>query len=163
MKKGYRIGIGHDVHALERGHKLMLGGVFFPDAEKGLVGHSDADVVCHAICDALLGAAALGDIGEHFPDKDPQWKDYPGGKFLENVARMIRDQDYEIVNIDCTVLCDVVKLGARKEKMAQTIASHLGVEREQINVKATTCEGHGAVGRGETIASESVALINTLT
>ena len=154
-----RMGIGYDVHAVTQGRPLMLGCVHFDDATIGLAGHSDADAVSHAVCDALLGAAGLGDIGEHFPDSDAQWKDAPGSTFLAHVAGLVRGLGYEIVNIDCTVLADVVRLGDRKPEMAAEIARHLGVAVNQVNVKATTFEGTGAIGRGEAIACEAVAVI----
>lgn len=154
-----RMGTGYDVHAVVKGRPLVLGCVRFEDAPVGLAGHSDADAVSHAVCDALLGAAALGDIGEHFPDTDPQWKDAPGGTFLAKVAEMVRGHGYDIVNVDCTVLADVVRLGERKRAMAAEMARHLGVEANRVSVKATTFEGKGAIGRGEAIACEAVAVI----
>lgn len=154
-----RMGIGYDVHAVVPGRRLMLGCVHFEDAAVGLQGHSDADAVSHAVCDALLGAAALGDIGEHFPDTDPQWKDAAGATFLAHVANLVRTHGYEIVNIDCTVLADVVRLGERKHQMAAEMAKHLGVEAGQMSVKATTFEGKGTIGRGEAIACEAIAVI----
>jgi len=156
-----RNGIGYDVHAVGQGRPLMLGCVPFEDAQVSLIGHSDADVVSHAICDALLGAAALGDIGEHFPDTDARWKDAPGRDFLSRVAGLVRGAGYDIVNVDCTVLCDVVRLGARKRDMASAIATHLGVEPNAVSVKATTFEGKGAIGRGEAIACEAIATIES--
>ena len=156
-----RIGNGYDSHTVAKGRELWLGCVHFDDAPVGLEGHSDADVVAHAICDALLGAAALGDIGEHFPDTDPRYKGYPGKDFLRNVADMVRDAGFDIVNVDCVVLCEAVKLGARKKTMAGAVAGHLGVDGARVNVKATTNEGHGAVGRGEIIACEAVVLLES--
>ena len=157
----YRIGMGYDVHALEAGRPLMLGCVHFDDSPVGLDGHSDADVVAHAVCDALLGAAGLGDIGEHFPPTDPQYKDFPGGGFLGRTAEMLKDAGYEIVNVDCVVMSDAVKLGDRKKAMTVTVAGHLGIDDGRVNVGATTHEGTGPVGRGEVIACEAVALIKT--
>jgi len=126
----FRVGIGWDVHRLVEGEELHLGGVHFPKAAKGLEGHSDADVVCHAICDALLGAAALGDIGEHFPDNDPQYKGYPGGRFLERVRTMVNDAGYSIENVDCTVMSDAVRLGtAKKERTRIGQGDHVGRPR----------------------------------
>ena len=154
-----RMGIGFDIHAVASGRPLMLGCVHIEDAPLGLAGHSDADAVSHAVCDALLGAAALGDIGEHFPDSDEQWKDAPGSTFLAHVAQMVRGLGYEIVNIDCTVLADIVHLGDRKRDMAAEMARHLGVSAGQVNVKATTFEGKGANGRGEAIACEAIAVL----
>jgi 2-C-methyl-D-erythritol 2,4-cyclodiphosphate synthase len=155
-----RTGIGYDVHAVVAGRPLMLGCVHFEDAKVGLAGHSDADVVAHAICDAILGAAALGDIGEHFPNTDEQWKNAASREFLARVARMVRDLGYEIVNVDCTVLSDVVNLGERKREMARTLAEHLDVAPNCINVKATTFEGKGAIGRGEAIGCEAIATLD---
>jgi len=154
-----RMGIGYGVHAVVEGRPMVLGCVHFADARVGLEGHSDADAVSHAVCDALLGAAALGDIGIHFPDTDPRWKGSPGSKFLARVAKLIRSNGYEIVNVDCTVLADVVRLGDRKQRMAEEMARHLGVEPGQVSVKATTFEGKGTIGRGEAIACEAVAVI----
>jgi 2-C-methyl-D-erythritol 2,4-cyclodiphosphate synthase len=154
-------GIGYDVHAVAADRALMLGCVLIDDAPAGLSGHSDADVVSHAICDAILGAAAMGDIGEHFPSSDEQWKDAPGGDFLSRVATMVRSSGYAIVHVDCTVLCDVVQLGVRKRAMATAIAHHLGVKAGQVNVKATTFEGKGAIGRGEAIACEAIATLES--
>jgi 2-C-methyl-D-erythritol 2,4-cyclodiphosphate synthase len=154
------MGIGYDVHAVAKGRPLMLGCVLFDDAPVGLTGHSDADAVSHAVCDALLGAAGLGDIGDHFPDTDAQWKDAPGSTFLAHVAELVRGLGYDIVNVDCTVLSDVVRLGDRRPQMAAEMAGHLGVTVQQVNVKATTFEGKGAIGRGEAIACEAVAVID---
>jgi 2-C-methyl-D-erythritol 2,4-cyclodiphosphate synthase len=154
-----RTGIGYDVHAVAVGRPLMLGCVHFDDAKVGLAGHSDADVVAHAICDAILGAAALGDIGDHFPSTDEQWKDAPSKEFLFKVAALVREVGYEIINVDCTVLSDVVRLGERKRDMAVAIAEQLDVASNCVNVKATTCEGKGAIGRGEAIACEAIATL----
>lgn len=155
----FRTGIGWDVHPLVAVRALWLGGVRFEGEPRGLAGHSDADVVCHAICDALLGAVGLGDIGEHFPDTDKRYRGFPGVKFLEIVRGMMDDCGYTIVNVDCTVMSDAVRLGLKKHEMQKTIAVHLGVEAEWVSVKATTWEGHGAVGRGEIIAAQAVALV----
>jgi 2-C-methyl-D-erythritol 2,4-cyclodiphosphate synthase len=154
-----RTGIGYDVHAVAAGRPLMLGCVHFEDAKVGLAGHSDADVVAHAISDAILGAAALGDIGEHFPNTDEQWKDAESKEFLIKVAGMVRELGYEIVNIDCTVLSDVVRLGDRKRDMVAAIAGYLDIAPNCVNVKATTFEGKGAIGRGEAIACEAIATL----
>ena len=156
-----RTGLGYDVHAVAGGRPLMLGCVHFEDAAVSLDGHSDADVVSHAVCDALLGAAALGDIGEHFPDTDARWKDAAGREFLTRVAGLVRGAGFNIVNIDCTVLCDVVRLGERKRQMAAAIAGHLGIEPGTVSVKATTFEGKGAIGRGEAIACEAIATVES--
>lgn len=155
----YRCGIGWDVHPLVEGRELVLGGVKIPEAGKGLSGHSDADVVCHALCDALLGALALGDIGEHFPDDDPEYKDLPSTRFLADVAEMVRARGYQVAGVDCTIMCDAVHIGRRKERMAANLARSLGVETTAVSVKATSWEGHGAVGRGEVIACQAIALV----
>jgi 2-C-methyl-D-erythritol 2,4-cyclodiphosphate synthase len=157
----YRVGNGYDVHSLKEGRRLMLGCVHFDESSVGLDGHSDADVVAHAACDALLGAAGMGDIGEHFPPADPKYKDFPGGDFLQRVAEMIADAGYRIVNLDCVVMSDAVELGGRKKAMAATMAGHLGIDGDRVNVGATTHEGRGPVGRGEVIACQAVALIET--
>lgn len=154
-----RTGIGYDVHAVAAGRPMMLGCVHFEDAKVGLVGHSDADVVAHAICDAILGAAALGDIGEHFPNTDEEWKDAASKDFLIKVASTVRELGYEIINIDCTVLCDVVTLGDRKRDMVAAIAGCLDLAPNCVNVKATTFEGKGTIGRGEAIACEAIATL----
>jgi 2-C-methyl-D-erythritol 2,4-cyclodiphosphate synthase len=151
-----RVGIGFDIHSLVAGRPLWLGCVHFPDAPLGLKGHSDADVVAHAICDALLGAAALGDIGEHFPDTDPRYRDYPGSKFLEAVRDLVTEAGYSIVNVDCTVLSDAVRLGTMKKRMESTIARHLEIEATQVSVKATTFEGHGPIGQQEAIGCQAI-------
>lgn len=155
-----RTGIGYDVHAVVAGRPLMLGCVHFEDSKVGLSGHSDADVVAHAIADAILGAAALGDIGEHFPNTDEQWKDAASSEFLISVAQTVKGLGYEIINVDCTVLCDVVTLGERKREMSAAIAQHLDIAANCVNVKATTFEGKGAIGRGEAIACEAIATLD---
>lgn len=154
-----RIGIGYDVHRLTPGRELTLGCVRFEDAPAGLEGHSDADVVAHAVCDALLGAAGLGDIGDHFPPTDPRYENFPGGGFLSRTARMLVEAGFEIVNVDCVVMSDAVRLGDRKRAMAVTMAAHLGIDADRVNVGATTLEGTGPVGRGEVIACEAIAAI----
>lgn len=152
----YRVGTGFDIHTLVEGRPLWLGCVHFEDSPVGLVGHSDADVVAHAICDALLGACALGDIGEHFPDTDPAYRDFPGSGFLEAVRELVAKAGYSIGNVDCTVLSDAVHLGERKEQIAMMIAATLGIRSSQVSVKATTLEGHGAIGRGEAVGCQVV-------
>jgi 2-C-methyl-D-erythritol 2,4-cyclodiphosphate synthase len=154
-----RTGIGWDVHPLVTGRALVLGGVRFHGVERGLKGHSDADVVCHAVCDALLGSLALGDIGERFPDTDPGYKDFESVRFLDLVRDLVLGEGYEIVNIDCTVMSDAVRLGPKKREMEKVMAVHLGIESGCVSVKATTWEGHGAVGRGEVIACQAVAVV----
>lgn len=157
-----RTGIGWDVHRLTAGRPLVLGGIRFEDAERGLEGHSDADVVCHAICDALLGALALGDIGDRFPDTDPAYKNYDSTRFLEMVAGLIAGEGWKPCNIDCTVMSDAVRLGAKKREMERVMAKHLGIEAGRISVKATTWEGRGAVGRGEVIACQAIATVERI-
>ena len=153
-----RIGTGYDVHKLAEGLPLWLGGVEVPHTH-GLVGHSDADVLLHAICDALLGAAALGDIGKHFPDTDPQYKGISSIKLLAHVGQLLREKGYTIVNIDSTIVAQRPKLAPYITQMRQNIANTLGVDIENISVKATTTEHLGFEGREEGISSQAVALI----
>jgi 2-C-methyl-D-erythritol 2,4-cyclodiphosphate synthase len=153
-----RAGIGFDVHAFDPNRALVLGGVTIPDAP-GLAGHSDADVLCHAIADALLGAAALGDIGEHFPDTDDRWKDASSLDILRDVVSRVAGRGYSISSIDATVLIEAPKLAPHRSEIRAAICDALGVEAEQVNVKATTTEGLGTVGRGEGAACIAVALL----
>lgn len=157
-----RTGIGWDVHRLVAGRPLVLGGVRFEAAELGLEGHSDADVVCHALCDALLGALALGDIGDRFPDTDPSYKNFDSTRFLKIVAELIAGEGWKITNIDCTVMSDVVRLGPKKREMERVMAEHLGIDAGGVSVKATTWEGCGAVGRGEVVACQAIATVEKL-
>jgi len=156
-----RIGIGYDIHSLARGRDLVLGGVTIP-FEKGLVGHSDADVLIHAICDALLGAAGKGDIGLHFPDNDPAYKDISSLKLLTATLKILQNARYEIVNIDCTVFAQSPKLSPYLESMKTIVAKTIDLNPNRINIKATTTEGLGFIGAGEGIAAMSVALIKPL-
>ena len=156
-----RIGMGYDVHRLEEGRKLILGGVEIP-YEKGLLGHSDADVLVHAIMDALLGAAALGDIGKHFPDTDPKYKGISSILLLEHVGKLLEEHCYIIGNIDATIIAQHPKLAPYREEMTENIAKTLKIRKDQICVKATTEEGLGFTGRGEGIASQAIALIETV-
>lgn len=156
-----RIGQGFDVHRLVTGRKCIIGGVEIAH-DKGLDGHSDADVLLHAICDALLGAAALGDIGKHFPPSDDRYKGADSRTLLRHVAALLKDKRYGIGNIDATVICEAPRLSAHTEKMRTNIAQDCGVEMSQVNVKATTTEKLGFTGRGEGIAAEAVCLIKTL-
>lgn len=153
-----RIGQGFDVHALVPGRKLIVGGVDIP-FERGLLGHSDADVLLHAVTDALLGAAGLGDIGRHFPDSDPRFKDADSRKLLRETARLIAWAGYDVVNIDATVIARAPRLAPHVEAMVANIASDLGIEPGCINIKAKTTESLGFTGRGEGIAAQAVALI----
>jgi 2-C-methyl-D-erythritol 2,4-cyclodiphosphate synthase len=155
-----RIGMGYDVHRLVDGRKLVLGGVTIP-FERGLLGHSDADVLIHAVCDALLGAAGMGDIGQHFPDTDSKYKDMISLKMLARVCDMIRSQGFVIENIDSTILAEVPKIAPYKEEMKKNIAYAVEIDMKRINIKATTTEGLGAVGKGEGIGAMSVALIES--
>ncbi|MDD6146567.1 MAG: 2-C-methyl-D-erythritol 2,4-cyclodiphosphate synthase [Oscillospiraceae bacterium] len=153
-----RIGHGYDVHRLVENRKLILGGVEIP-FEKGLDGHSDADVLLHAISDALLGAAALGDIGKFFPDNDPAYEGADSLVLLREVCRKLRDEGYTIINIDATVLAQRPKLRPFIDLMRENIAAACGIEADAVSVKATTEEGLGFSGRGEGIAAHSVCLI----
>lgn len=153
-----RIGSGYDVHKLVKERKLILGGVEIP-YEKGLLGHSDADVLLHAIMDALLGAAALGDIGTHFPDTNVVYKDADSLKLLSKVLYLISETGYCIINIDATIIAQKPKLAPYLSKMCENIAHILKIDRNQVNVKATTEEGLGFTGAGEGIAATAVCLI----
>lgn len=152
----YRVGHGYDVHALVEGRRLVLGGVEIPH-DKGLQGHSDADVLIHAICDALLGAAALGDIGRHFPDTSADYKDADSRDLLRDVIKLI--YPYKIVNIDATILAQAPKMAPHIADMIEKLSKDLGVSVDQINIKATTTEKLGMIGREEGIAAEAVALL----
>ena len=154
-----RIGTGYDVHRLQEGLPLWIGGVLVPHTH-GLVGHSDADVLLHAISDALLGAAALGDIGKHFPDTDPQYKGIASTKLLAHVGTLLRKQGYTVGNIDATVAAQRPKLAPYIDQMRQTIADTLGIEVGQVSVKATTTERLGFEGREESISAQAVAILN---
>lgn len=155
----FRVGHGYDVHVFVAGRPLWLGGVHFPDSPLGLLGHSDADVLLHALCDALLGAAALGDIGQHFPPSDPRHKDRSSREFLQEVAALIAAGGWQVSNVDITVLAELPKIGPRAAEMRECIATTLGVMVDQVNIKATTNEGMGFVGRREGIAAHAVALL----
>ncbi|MGC7402600.1 2-C-methyl-D-erythritol 2,4-cyclodiphosphate synthase [Pandoraea pneumonica] len=153
-----RIGQGYDVHALVPGRPLVMGGVTIP-FDRGLLGHSDADVLLHAITDAVLGAAALGDIGRHFPDTDPTFKGANSVVLLQEAMRRVRAQGYEIVNIDCTVIAQAPKLAPHIAAMTQSIADALGITAGQVNVKAKTNEKLGYLGRQEGIEAQAAALL----
>lgn len=154
-----RVGMGYDVHRLVEGRKLILGGVEIP-YEKGLLGHSDADVLLHAIMDALLGAAALGDIGKHFPDSDERYKGASSIRLLEEVGKMLEENMYIINNIDATIIAQRPKVGPYREEMVKNIAKALKIEENLVNVKATTEEGLGFTGSGEGISSQAVASLS---
>lgn len=157
-----RIGMGYDVHKLVEGRKLILGGVEIP-YEKGLLGHSDADVLLHAIMDALLGAAALGDIGKHFPDTDEKYKGISSIRLMEHVAELLDEQGYIVENVDATIIAQRPKMRPHIDTMRENIANALHVEVNQINVKATTEEGLGFTGTGEGISSQAVCLLEKVT
>ena len=158
MISSNRIGIGYDIHRLVEGRKLVLGGVEIP-FEKGLLGHSDSDVLTHAICDALLGAAALGDIGTHFPDTDPRWAGASSLDFLARVVEMLADRGYRVANVDATVLAERPKLKPYVQAIREQLASVLRVDVDQVSVKAKTSEGLESVGRGDAIVAQAVALL----
>ena len=153
-----RIGQGFDVHALVPGRRLVIGGVEIP-YDRGLAGHSDADVLLHAICDALLGAAALGDIGRHFPDTDPKYKDSDSRTLLKEVGNKIVAQGFRIVNVDATIIAQAPRMAPHVAKMIGNIAADLGLKPAQVSVKATSTERLGFTGRGEGIAAQAIALI----
>lgn len=153
-----RVGIGYDVHQLREGLPLTLGGVRI-EHTKGLVGHSDADVLIHAICDALLGAAALGDIGKHFPDTDPKYKGIDSRLLLKETVRLIREKGYEINNIDSILCLQKPKVAPYIEQMRDELAQTMEIDKEQVSVKATTTEHLGFEGREEGISSQAVVLI----
>ena len=156
-----RIGHGYDVHRLTEGRKLILGGVDIP-WEKGLLGHSDADVLTHAVMDALSGAARLGDIGKLFPDTDPRYAGISSLKLLAEVARLLEERGYAVVNVDATLLAQRPKVAPYKQQMAEHLAAVLGIEPERVNVKATTEEGLGFTGDGSGMAAHAVVLLEKL-
>ena len=156
-----RIGHGYDVHRLVEGRKLILGGVDIP-WEKGLLGHSDADVLVHAVMDALTGAARLGDIGKLFPDTDPAYAGISSLKLLSEVGRLLGEKGFAVVNIDATLLAQAPKVGPYKQAMAENMAAALGIGPEQVNVKATTEEGLGFTGDGSGMAAHAVVLLELL-
>ena len=158
---GMRIGHGYDVHRLAEGRKLILGGVEIP-WEKGLLGHSDADVLTHAVMDALLGAAGLGDIGKHFPDTDPAYAGADSVKLLEHVAGLLREHGFAVGNVDATILAQRPKLALHIPLMRDNLARAMGIDPGQVNVKATTEEGLGFTGSGEGMAAHGVALIEKI-
>nr|WP_106790422.1 2-C-methyl-D-erythritol 2,4-cyclodiphosphate synthase [Massilistercora timonensis] len=156
-----RIGMGYDVHRLTEGRDLILGGVKIP-YEKGLLGHSDADVLLHAVMDALLGAAALGDIGKHFPDTDPAYEGASSMRLLEHVGKLLEERLYVVENIDATIIAQRPKMAPHIEEMRRNIAAALHLELDQVNVKATTEEGLGFTGTGEGISAQAVACLESV-
>lgn len=155
-----RIGLGFDIHRLIAGRKLVLGGIEIP-FEKGLLGHSDADVLVHAVCDAILGAVGLGDIGQHFPDTDSEFKDVSSIKLLAKVYKMIRNKGFAVQNIDTTIFAEAPKLSPYKAEMQKNIARTIEIDPNHVNVKATTFEGLGMIGRREGIGAMCVALLTS--
>jgi len=153
-----RIGQGFDVHRLVAGRKLVIGGVEIPH-DKGLLGHSDADVLLHAVCDALLGAAALGDIGKHFPDTDARYKGIDSRELLRHVGELVRSRGYEVANVDATIVAQAPRMAPHIPRMVANIARDLQIGDAEVNVKATTTEELGFTGRGEGIAAQAVCLI----
>jgi 2-C-methyl-D-erythritol 2,4-cyclodiphosphate synthase len=158
---GFRIGQGFDVHALVPGRKLMIGGVDIP-FDQGLLGHSDGDVLLHAICDALLGAAGLGDIGRHFPDTDESLRGADSRGLMRSVGERLRDTGFAIVNIDATIIAQAPRMAPHIAAMTSNIAETLGISPAQVNVKAKTTERLGFTGRGEGISAQAIALIETV-
>lgn len=156
-----RVGMGYDVHKLVEGRDLILGGVTIP-FEKGLLGHSDADVLVHAIMDALLGAAALGDIGQHFPDTDPKYKGASSIELLKHVGKLLDDKLYIIENIDATIIAQRPKMAPHMAEMKKNIAEALQIEEDQLNLKATTEEGLGFTGTGEGISSQAICAVEKM-
>ena len=154
-----RTGLGYDSHRFADGRKLILGGVEIPEAERGLTGHSDADALAHAVTDALLGAAGLGDIGRHFPDTDERWRDADSIGLLREVASLLAEAGWGVVNVDATVICEAPKLAGHREPMQSAIARAIGIDLAAVNVKFTTNEGMGFVGRGEGIAALASAAL----
>lgn len=156
-----RSGVGYDSHRFVEGRRLVLGGVEIPH-ERGLVGHSDADAVAHAVTDAILGAAALGDIGAHFPPSDPRWKDADSIELLRAAVRLLEERRYQVVNVDVTVICEAPKLAPHVQAMRSRLAGALGVDVDCVSVKGKTNEGMGWIGRGEGIAAIAVAVIDSM-
>jgi len=154
-----RSGIGYDSHRLVEGRPLILGGVEIPDAPRGLAGHSDADVLTHAVIDALLGAAGLGDIGQHFPDTDERWRDADSLELLRTACDKLRDAGHNPINVDATVACEEPKLGPFRDEMRTRLAQAAGLEASAVNVKFTTGERMGFVGRGEGMAALAIATV----
>lgn len=158
IQNSYRVGIGNDIHRLAPGRKLILGGVRIP-SEKGPVGHSDGDALAHATCDALLGAAALGDIGRHFPDSSPKWRGVSSLLLLRHTRKLLEQAGFSIVNIDATIGLERPKLGPHIPRIRKKLAAALGIKPEQVSVKAKTGEGVDAIGRGAAIRADAIALV----
>jgi 2-C-methyl-D-erythritol 2,4-cyclodiphosphate synthase len=154
----YRVGIGFDAHRFEPGRKLILGGVEIPH-DRGLSGHSDADVLLHALTDALLGAAALGDIGQHFPDSDPKWKNASSKIFVESAMQTLHKKSLRVANVDLTILAESPRLSAYRENICHSIAALLQIPEDCVNLKATTTDQMGFIGRNEGIAAQAIVLL----
>lgn len=153
------LGIGYDIHRLVNNRKLIMGGILF-DTSYGLLGHSDADVVLHAVCDALLGASALGDIGEHFSDSDPQWKDVSSQIITNNVITLVNKKGYSVNNIDINIIAERPKISSRKKDIRENIARLLNINISRVNVKAKTNEGLDSIGMGEAISAQAIVGLN---
>lgn len=153
-----RVGAGFDVHAFGPGDHVMLGGVRIAH-EAGVIAHSDGDVLLHALCDALLGAAALGDIGQHFPDSDPRWRGAASAQFVQHAVALLQERGYRIGNVDLTLLCEAPRIARHREAIRMQVAQLLGLDLEAVNLKATTTEKLGFIGRREGLAAEAVVLI----
>jgi 2-C-methyl-D-erythritol 2,4-cyclodiphosphate synthase len=160
-KPGIKIGSGYDVHKLVSGRKLMIGGVDI-DFDRGLLGHSDADVLIHAVCDAILGAAGLGDIGEHFSDTDPEYKGISSMILLEKCGVLMAKQELQILNMDCIIFAQVPKMSPHKKKMEENIAGALNLHPNFVNVKATTTERLGFIGKEQGIAAQCILLVKAI-
>ncbi len=158
MTSKLRVGQGYDVHAFTAGDHVTLGGEKIPHS-RGVLAHSDGDVLLHAVCDALLGAAGFGDIGMHFPDTDPRWKGANSRVFVRHVRALLKESDYVVVNVDATVISEAPRLGKYRESMRANIAADLGINVTRVNVKATTSEQLGFIGRGEGLACQAIAMI----
>jgi 2-C-methyl-D-erythritol 2,4-cyclodiphosphate synthase len=154
-----RSGIGYDLHRLAEGRKLVLAGIEIP-FEKGPVGHSDGDVLCHALCDAILGAGSLGDIGTHFPDNDPKWKGAASLQFIEHACKMLANRRMRVVHVDAVIICERPKLGPHFPAIRSALAKVLGLPNDDVSLKAKTNEGVDAVGRGEAIAAHAIATVS---
>lgn len=153
-----RVGAGFDVHAFGPGDHVVLGGVRIAH-EAGVIAHSDGDVLLHALCDALLGAAALGDIGQHFPDSDPRWRGAASAQFVQHAVALLQERGYRIGNVDLTLLCEAPRIARHREAIRMQVAQLLGLDLEAVNLKATTTEKLGFIGRREGLAAEAVVLI----
>ena len=156
-----RVGLGYDLHRFVEGRPLILGGVEIPH-DRGLSGHSDADAVCHAVTDAILGAAAAGDIGQHFPDSDPRWSGAASTELLRAVVDLVRDRGFEVVNLDVVVIAERPKIGPHVARMRQSLASVIGIDPSRVSIKGKTNEGVDATGRGEAIATQAVAMLRSI-